>query len=153
MDIERELQALYKEIEDFGLTGCDGFAINVPNSLNFVCCNSELADWLEIEESQIEDGSRLTYTREVLKSKLDNPIDDTEAIHCEEIILSENERLYVCGLGRIDGHSPVVNWIGAYKEKASFYEQLLANEYVCSEAAVDSLSKEYLLDTWKKLAP
>ena len=111
---------------------------------------SELTDKLEIEEEEVTDSHILEFARDALISGLDTDSPDDTSVNFEEIEISPNESLYVFALVHIDGHTPAVNWQGAYTEVSAFHSELMESGYITSEEDVNALSDEYLLELWNK---
>jgi len=112
---------------------------------------SELIDRLELEEDEeVTDSHILEFARDALISGLDTDSPDDTSVNFEEFEFAPNESLYVFALVRIDGHTPVVNWQGAYTEVSAFYSELKESGYITSEEDVNALPDDYLLELWGK---
>ena len=112
-------------------------------------CDSELIDWWDTESEKISDELRCDYMREVLTLAVDEPTEDTCSAHWEEIPLSPEKSLYCCALIYLEGHSPIINWFGAYLSVKQFYVALTEAGFVTCEEDVAALNNETLLKYWR----
>ena len=148
VDISVELELLQSNIEGNGELNCDGFVLDIETVADTYFYDSEMKGMID-EDVEINDSSRLEFMRDRLKSRLEDPIEDSPSISSHDFKIDKDRTLHLCGLVTINGHSPVVNWMTPCRTREENWARIQEMGLVDSDEEIDSIPDSKLFELWK----